>query len=79
MFDIKDYCTIVYTTEEGGLERNPSITGEISINKKKLEEDVDQFCEILKQLEKLIGPYTIKVNSKKSKTKKRKNKKNGKH
>ena len=75
MFDIKDYCTTMYAAE-GGLEQNPSITAKITIDKKKIEEDISQFYEILKQLEKLIGPYTIKINSKKSKIKKKKKKNN---
>ena len=74
MFDIKDYYTITYSAE-GGEGQNPSFTADITLDRKKVEKDVDQFCEALKQLEKLIGPYTIKVNSKKSKIKKRKNKK----
>ena len=46
---------------------------------KKIKEDAELFAVMLRQLEKTIGPYTIKVSSKKTVIKKRKDKKNGKH
>ena len=73
MFNIEDYL-IVNTTAAGGLNQNSTLTAEISVDKKKIKEDVKLFKYTLEQLEKIIGPYTIKVNSKKTKIKKKKKK-----
>lgn len=68
MFDINDYL-ITNTSATGGLGNNPTINVEVTIDKEKIKEDVQLFKIMLEQLEKIIGPYTIKVNSKKTKIK----------
>lgn len=80
MFNINDYLMTI-TSARGGLDTNPTIDVEVTINKEKIKEDIELFKIILESLEKLIGPYTIKVNSQKQKIKikKKKGKKNGKH
>lgn len=75
MFDINDYL-ITKTSATGGIENNPTIDVEVTIDKEKIKEDIQLFKTVLQQLENLIGPYTIKVDSKKTKIK-RKGKKNG--
>ena len=76
MFDKNDYL-ITTTSVTSEIENNQTITVEVTIDKEKIKEDVELFKVILESLEKLIGPYTIKVDSRKIKIKKRKNKKNG--
>ena len=78
MFNINDYL-ITTTSARGGLDTNPTIDVEVTIDKEKIKEDIELFKIILESLEKLIGPYTIKVDSQKQKIKKKKGKKNGKH
>lgn len=71
MFNIKDYL-ITETAATGGLDINPELTVKIIIDEEKIKEDVKLFKIILEQLEEIIGPYTIKVNSKKTKIKQKK-------
>lgn len=78
MFNINDYL-ITTTSAKGGLDTNPTIDVEVTIDKEKIKKDIELFKIILESLEKLIGPYTIKVDSQKQKIKKKKGKKNGKH
>lgn len=78
MFNINDYL-ITTTSARGGADTNPTIDVEVTIDKEKIKEDVELFATILESLKKLIGPYTIKVDSQKTKIKKKKGKKNGKH
>ena len=75
MFNVNDYL-ITRASATGGIGNNPTIEVEVTIDKEKIKEDIQLFKTILQQLENLIGPYTIKVDSKKTKIK-RKNKKNG--
>ena len=75
MFNVNDYL-ITRTSAIGGIGNNPTIEVEVTIDKEKIKEDVQLFKTVLQQLENLIGPYTIKVDSKKTKIK-RKGKKNG--
>ena len=75
MFNVNDYL-ITRTSATGGIENNPTIEVEVTIDKEKIKEDIQLFKTVLQQLENLIGPYTIKVDSKKTKIK-RKGKKNG--
>ena len=75
MFNVNDYL-ITRTSATGGIGNNPTIEVEVTIDKEKVKEDIQLFKTILQQLENLIGPYTIKVDSKKTKIK-RKDKKNG--
>lgn len=75
MFNVNDYL-ITRTSATGGIENNPTIEVEVTIDKEKIKEDIQLFKTALQQLESLIGPYTIKVDSKKIKIK-RKGKKNG--
>ena len=74
MFNVNDYL-ITRTSATGGIENNPTIEVEVTIDKEKIKEDIQLFKIVLQQLENLIGPYTIKVDSKKTKIK-RKDKKN---
>lgn len=71
MFNIKDYLT-TETVATGGLNINPELTVKIMIDEEKIKEDIKLFKIILEQLEEIIGPYTIKVNSKKTKIKQKK-------
>lgn len=71
MFNIKDYLT-TETVATGGLNINPELTVKIMVDEEKIKEDIKLFKTILEQLEEIIGPYTIKVNSKKTKIKQRK-------
>ena len=71
MFNINDYL-ITTTSTRGGLDTNPTIDVEVTIDKEKIKEDIELFKIILESLEKLIGPYTIKVDSQKTKIKKKK-------
>ena len=75
MFNVNDYL-ITKTSATGGIGNNPTIEVEVTVDKEKIKEDIQLFKIVLQQLENLIGPYTIKVNSKKTKIK-RKSKKNG--
>ena len=68
MFNLEDYYTTTTT-----LDHKSQIRVSIELNKNKINEDVKLFKEILQNLEKLIGPYTIKVCNKKIKFKKNKN------
>lgn len=74
MFNVNDYL-ITRTSVTDETENNPMIEVEVTIDKKKVKEDIQLFKTILQQLENIIGPYTIKVDSKKTKIK-RKDKKN---
>lgn len=78
MFNINDYL-ITTTSAKSGLDTNPTINVEITIDKEKIKKDIELFKIILESLEKLIGPYTIKVDSQKTKIKKKKSKKNDKY
>jgi len=75
MFNVNDYL-ITKTSATDGIGNNPTIDVEVTIDKEKIKEDIQLFKIVLQQLERLIGPYTIKVDSKKTKIK-RKDKKNG--
>ena len=75
MFNVNDYL-ITRTSATGGIGNNPTIEVEVTIDKEKVKEDIQLFKTVLQQLENIIGPYTIKVDSKKTKIK-RKGKKNG--
>ena len=75
MFNVNDYL-IAKTSATGGIGNNPTIEVEVTIDKEKVKEDIQLFKTVLQQLENIIGPYTIKVDSKKTKIK-RKGKKNG--
>ena len=75
MFNVNDYL-ITKASATGGIENNPTIEVEVTIDKEKIKEDIQLFKIVLQQLENFIGPYTIKVDSKKTKIK-RKGKKNG--
>lgn len=67
MFDINDY--LIKTTFVRSVSTNPTIDVEVTIDEEKIKEDIELFKIILESLEKLIGPYTIKVNSQKQKKK----------
>ena len=68
MFNIEDYL-VINTSAREEVNQNPTIVADVGIDKKKIKEDAELFAVMLRQLEKTIGPYTIKVNSKKTKIK----------
>ena len=71
MFKLEDYYTIT-TNGYGGQGTNPKLVVDVTLNKDKIKEDAELLKTVLQNLEQLIGPYTIKVNSKKVKVKKKK-------
>ena len=52
MFNINDYL-ITTTSARGGLDTNPTIDVEVTIDKEKIKEDIELFKISLESLEKL--------------------------
>ena len=74
MFKLEDYYTVT-TTGQGGQDTNPKLIVDVTFNRDKIKEDANLLKVVLQNLEQLIGPYTIKVDSNSVKVKKKKHKK----
>lgn len=74
MFKLEDYYTIT-TTGQGGQGTNPKIIVDVTFNRDKIKEDANLLKTVLQNLEQLIGPYTINVDSNNVKVKKKKHRK----
>jgi len=74
MFNLNDYWT-VESSGQGGRDVNPQMTINLTFDQKKLKDDVEMLKATLRNLEYLLGPYTIRVDSKKLRVKKKKKKK----
>ena len=73
MFNLNDYWTIE-SSGQGGRDVNPQMTINLTFDQKKLKDDVEILKATLCNLEHLLGPYTIRVDSKKLRVKKKKKK-----
>ena len=71
MFKLEDYYTIT-TIGQGGQGTNPKLIVDVTLNQDKIKEDANLLKVVLQNLEQLIGPYTIKVDSNNVKVKKKK-------
>ena len=74
MFKLEDYYTVT-TIGQGGQDTNPKLIVDITLNQDKIKEDANLLKAVLQNLEQLIGPYTIKVDSNSVKVKKKKHRK----
>ena len=74
MFKLEDYYTVT-TISQGGQDTNPKLIVDITLNQDKIKEDANLLKTVLQNLEQLIGPYTIKVDSNSVKVKKKKHRK----
>lgn len=74
MFKLEDYYTIT-TIGQGGQGTNPKLIVDVTLNQDKIKEDANLLKTVLQNLEQLIGPYTINVDSNNVKVKKKKHRK----